>query len=43
MALAQRRVVFKDTDLTFKLLQLRQSQLALLQSEVGRVVGSSQK
>lgn len=40
MALAQRRVVFKDTDPNIQqLLQLRQSQLALLQSEVGRVVG----
>ena len=41
MALAQRRVVFKDTDPNIQqLLELRQSQLALLQSEVGRVVGT---
>jgi capsular exopolysaccharide synthesis family protein len=40
MALAQRRVVFTDADPNVqKLLALRQSQLALLQSEVGRVVG----
>jgi len=43
MALAQRRVVFTDEDPNVqKLLELRQSQIQMLQSEGGRVLGQQQ-